>query len=398
MGILDEYFSPQTYSGLLNLPWAKPPQEAAQAFNAPSSSYNFGNVNVPVYGQPDSAALPTNATPTSSPSPMVPQVPQAAASAAGGGFKGGMEGFVQNLHNGPIGAIVGGIAGAMGTNTNATERALMARGLDADTARAARQNPQILNALLPSLFNHNSFKFTVLPDGTVVRENPRDGTVSPVYQSGTKPQFGVIGKDADGRERYGFIDAGKGSVKPIDPVSAPAEDFVTGPDGKKIPIPPGVDRKSFVNEISRENAKIASGHRNEVQAKSEKFGNKMELAESNLQKLQGQGLDQWGRAMESVPFGMGNYATNTNYQKYKQARDNFITALLRDESGAAIGTEEFNRYERELFPRPGDDAQTIAQKAETRRVAIEGMKKAAGPGYKSPELPKAAPDPLGIRK
>lgn len=70
---------------------------------------------------------------------------------------------------------------------------------------------------------------------------------------------------------------------------------------------------------------------------------------------------------------------------------------MRDESGAAIGTDEFNRYEKELFPQPGDGAAVIKQKREARRIAIEGMKKAAGPGYKSPAVATEVADPLGIR-
>ncbi len=178
---------------------------------------------------------------------------------------------------------------------------------------------------------------------------------------------------------------------------------VTGPDGKKIPIPPGVDRKTFVNEVSRANAKAAAGELTEAQAKSTIYASKMELAEKNLKGLDDQYTSTFGaggymRGTEYIPGG--NTLQSESYQKYKQARDNFITALLRQESGAAIGTSEFNRYERELFPQPGDSAAVVAQKRDARRVAIDGMKKGAGPGYKSPSLasedaPKA--DPLGIR-
>lgn len=44
--------------------WAQSPQIAAASFGMPSSSYQMGQSNVPLYGQPENPALPQNATPT----------------------------------------------------------------------------------------------------------------------------------------------------------------------------------------------------------------------------------------------------------------------------------------------------------------------------------------------
>jgi hypothetical protein len=216
------------------------------------------------------------------------------------------------------------------------------------------------------------------------------------------PEFGVIGKDEFGNEQYGWRDPRDKSTTPVRPTAAtPAGPItVTGPDGKQIPVPPGQDPKKFREHVTTATADAAVGKKTEVQAKDEKFANKMELAERNIGTgLEGEGTKGGERTAESIPL-VGNYLHTENYQKYKQARDNFITALLRDESGAAIGTAEFNRYERELFPQPGDGPGVIEQKREARRIAIEGMKKGAGPGYKSPtEAPApAAPAATGKTK
>ena len=121
-----------------------------------------------------------------------------------------------------------------------------------------------------------------------------------------------------------------------------SQETVTGPDGKPIAIPPGVDRKTFINEVSKANADAAVGKKTEVQAKDEKFANKMELAEKNISAIEGEGTSYVGRVAEGVPLVGNTLATNwmksDKYQRYQQARDNFITALLRDESGAAIGS------------------------------------------------------------
>jgi hypothetical protein len=125
-----------------------------------------------------------------------------------------------------------------------------------------------------------------------------------------------------------------------------------------------------------------------VQAKAEIFANKMEYSNKEIQD--GVGTSLAGKIASGVP--LGNYVQSPEYQKYKQASSNFITALLRQESGAAISKSEFERYEKEYMPQPGDGPEVLAQKSEARRVAIEGMKKGAGPGYKSPT---SSPLPAG---
>jgi hypothetical protein len=84
-------------------------------------------------------------------------------------------------------------------------------------------------------------------------------------------------------------------------------------------------------------------------------------------------------------------------------RINFITAVLRKESGAAISPGEFVTAERLYFPRPGDDDSVIKQKQRARELAIKAMKIQAGPGAKSIEETKpstsgatSASDPLGL--
>jgi hypothetical protein len=270
-------------------------------------------------------------------------------------------------------------------------------------ATLAVLNPEIGRAMVSQALAGKQYQFTTAPDGTVIRTDAHAGTAEPVYQAGLKPTFGVI-SEQDGQKTYGWIDPSKRTTTPVAGIE-PRSDTVTGPDGKPIAIPPDVDRKTFVKQVTDAAAKAATGEKNEVQAKSEKFGNKMELAERNIKDIEDEGTGFWNRVAEGSGFvpgsaPVGRFLQTEKYQKYRQARDNFITALLRDESGAAIGTDEFNRYEKELFPQPGDSKGVIDQKREARKVAIEGMKKAAGPGYKSPTFDDAGgkSDPLGIRR
>lgn len=236
----------------------------------------------------------------------------------------------------------------------------------------------------------NEYGFQTQPDGTILRTNPRTGTVEPVYQGATKPTFGVIGEE-DGKKTYGFIDPAKGKVTPLEPAKPGDErPTVTGPDGKEIVIPKGVDVPTFKKEISKINADAAGGKMTEVQAKATSFANRMESAEANLAKgsLEKEAGGVSGSAQQ-VAGGLpvvGSALQSSNYQKFAQAKSQFITAMLRQESGAAINKEEFNRYDKEFFPQPGDKPEVIAQKAEQRKIAIEAMKKGAGPSYKSPAV------------
>lgn len=230
--------------------------------------------------------------------------------------------------------------------------------------------------------------YQTTPDGDILAMDPH-GRAPPkvVYQATPKPIS--VAENAqlwDPRTRTFITPSQQGGP-------------VTGPDGKPIAIPPGVDPKEFKKRVTEATADAATGKKTEVQAKDEKFANKMELAEKNVTGLEGEGTSRISRGLDAkipwtntgvIPFS--NSMQSDNYQKYRQGRDNFITALLRDESGAAIGSEEFQRYERELFPQPGDGQPVIEQKREARRIAIEAMKKGAGPGYKSPtQTPDSGP-------
>jgi hypothetical protein len=199
-----------------------------------------------------------------------------------------------------------------------------------------------------------------------------------------KKQFTSV-KDANGNEIPVVFNPSTGAyeLKPL-PQSEQSQ-TVTGPDGKPIAIPPGVDRKTFVNEVSRTNADAATGKMTEVQAKASQFATRMEAAENTLKGgLSDQALGLSGAAQQvagGVPV-IGSALQSGDYQKYDQAKRQFVTALLRQESGAAISKSEFERYDKEMFPQPGDKPEVIAQKAETRKLAVEEMKRAAGPGYK----------------
>lgn len=96
---------------------------------------------------------------------------------------------------------------------------------------------------------------------------------------------------------------------------------------------------------------------------------------------------QANAALESVQAGGFNPSKMTNlieglapvgfqsagFQKSDQARRQFVNAVLRRESGAAIPPSELENYTRQYFPVPGDSDAVKAQKAESRKLAIAGL-------------------------
>lgn len=92
----------------------------------------------------------------------------------------------------------------------------------------------------------------------------------------------------------------------------------------------------------------------------------------------GEQLEQGVRSTFNVlPSAAGG--PSAEQQQTEQARRNFVSAVLRKESGAAIGVDEYKNEERKYFPQAGDTAKVIQQKQEARKLAIEALKAQAGP-------------------
>ena len=79
---------------------------------------------------------------------------------------------------------------------------------------------------------------------------------------------------------------------------------------------------------------------------------------------------------------MTNWTQSKDQQLAEQAQRNFITAVLRKESGASISPGEFSTAAQIYFPQPNDTAEVKRQKKQTREDAIKGLQAQAGPGAK----------------
>lgn len=107
------------------------------------------------------------------------------------------------------------------------------------------------------------------------------------------------------------------------------------------------------------------------------YARRLEQAEQVFDRLSEQGYSraETSQRLSSIlPRELQSDARQAN----DQAERNFINAILRRESGAAISQAEFQNAEQQYFPRPGDNADVAAQKKANRMQAVAALKAEAG--------------------
>lgn len=130
------------------------------------------------------------------------------------------------------------------------------------------------------------------------------------------------------------------------------------------------------------------GKPTEYQSKSAGFLGRMMRAEQNwttvpegsrdARSYTGQKLHDYAPDVENtLPTFLGG--NSSERQGADQDARDFITASLRQESGATINPDEYANQYRIFYPMPGDTEDTIKQKAAARRQVMEGFRIAAGP-------------------
>lgn len=101
---------------------------------------------------------------------------------------------------------------------------------------------------------------------------------------------------------------------------------------------------------------------------------------------------------------VGNYLQSDGYRQASQAANEFLLALLRKDTGAAVTDGEMVLYGGTYLPRAGDDEATVKQKREARARAVEGIRMGLGPAqilFREREAQKqgagsAAPEMAGV--
>jgi hypothetical protein len=140
----------------------------------------------------------------------------------------------------------------------------------------------------------------------------------------------------------------------------------------------------------------------EAQSNALIFSQRMRQSNDILEQYEQQGTNIGQALASGIPL-VGNYMLSDEYQRYDQARRNFVNAVLRKESGAAIAESEFRNAEKQYFPIPGDSQAVIEQKRKNRELAMKLMEQTV-PGAEKfaektqqAEAPKTSMPPVGAK-
>ena len=227
-------------------------------------------------------------------------------------------------------------------------------------------------------------RFMTMPDGTTKEvasggQKPRSPisvgnylvdpeTGKVIFQAPEKPTAGQVVEREDGTY---LIDTRTGQAKPI--MGAGGQPLMGG--GKPLTEAQG-NSVAFGARATEAN-RIAT----ELEKKGVNVAGKTSTIVSGIAGMTpfvGNKYSQATRSLFNVlPESVGGLSPEQ--QQNQQARRNFISAVLRKESGAAIGVDEYKDEERKYFAELGDSDKVIQQKQEARKLAIEALKAQAGP-------------------
>ena len=139
-------------------------------------------------------------------------------------------------------------------------------------------------------------------------------------------------------------------------------------------------RFAATGQLTNPNEKVTND-----QANAALFSRRMAAANDILKRPEiYQSGTGWGGAGNQIAAGIpivGNAMVSKEYQQNRQAQEDFINAVLRRESGAAISSGEYSHANRQYFPQVGDSPEVIAQKAANRENAMKGILGAAAPSF-----------------
>jgi hypothetical protein len=149
---------------------------------------------------------------------------------------------------------------------------------------------------------------------------------------------------------------------------------VTGPDGVPVLVQQSKDGK--ITPVTGYSPKTAADKpMNEGQSKAALFGSRMKASHEVLASLAEDGTTT-STPGSRTGFGVGavlNTMSSAKQQQLNQAKRDFVNAVLRRESGAAIAESEFSNADSQYFPQVGDAPEVKKQKSNNRELAIRGI-------------------------
>ncbi len=112
------------------------------------------------------------------------------------------------------------------------------------------------------------------------------------------------------------------------------------------------------------------------------FGRKAQDADDIIRQIEAGGYDMASYERKArnaeIPLVGGKPNAKPEDRMYEAAEKEFIAAVLRKESGAAISPSEYDQYSVIYFPQPDDDKQTLEMKAARRKAVSDNLILMAG--------------------
>lgn len=279
------------------------------------------------------------------------------------------------------------------------------QAIDPDTAALLQNDPSLADSYLQSVVTPKAREIRMDPNG-VPRYVDNGAEVFPGVKQDNGPTGIFSGKSIMGQGLNYLISTGAitedqaaqlAASKPVvgadgtvylatpqgifgngKPLAQPGSPDLTNPDDAGTTMPPTAPGSAPSGMIPLTGQKTFGS---EDQTKNAGFAKRMIASDAIIGDPASAtaGTSYAQKVRSNLPFGLDNYAVSDDYQKLDQAERDFVNAVLRRESGAAISQSEFDNARKQYFPQPGDTEATLKQKAVNRQNAIESVKRAAGP-------------------
>lgn len=179
-----------------------------------------------------------------------------------------------------------------------------------------------------------------------------------------------------------------------------------GPDGRFYPINPpsgmsveiGADGQAHITQGP--GAGAGGKPFTEAQSKDNVYSTRARGALDAFEPVADAMASRKDRALDYVPLGFGREMQGDNFQVAQQAGTEFLQAILRKDTGAAITNQETESYGRVYLPQPGDGKAVLDAKREARTRAVAALESGMSPAQmlaRDSALVKAARETAGAK-
>jgi hypothetical protein len=255
-----------------------------------------------------------------------------------------------------------------------------------------------------TMFNRQIGQMDAQGAESATQRDPTNPTAQIVHKLAVKA--GIVPPDAAPMSLYDMKQAGIEPVKVLTDINAAKASFenakaIKGMDYGQQEKMAGVGQANDMTKIDAQHGNQLELQGNDIasrekmaaikpapkpsgdQYKAAGFAARLRQAEGDFEKVVNDGYD---RSDYSSSIAAGIIPESLSSEKWKmqtQAERNFVNAVLRRESGAAISPSEFSNAEQQYFPRAGDTPEVLKQKKANRELVMQSLTREAGDAMES---------------